>query len=70
MVIYSRDGNNSYQNRRDYQWKVNNIKHVLVLFLIIEDVHMHDIINTTDGKKVDGYDEYVVFEDGTIYNTT
>ena len=49
---------------------MNNIKHVLVLFLIIEDVHMHDIINTTDGKKVDGYDNYVVFEDGTIYNTT
>ena len=34
-----------------------------------EDVHMHNIINTTDGKKVDGYDNYIVFKDGTIYNT-
>jgi hypothetical protein len=34
-----------------------------------EDVHMHNIINTTDGKKVDGYDNYIVFKEGTIYNT-
>jgi HNH endonuclease len=34
-----------------------------------DDEHMHNIINTTDGKKVDGYENYIVLKNGTIYNT-
>ena len=36
-----------------------------IIFDYIEDVHLHNIINT-DGKKEDGYNNYVVFEDDTI----
>jgi hypothetical protein len=34
-----------------------------------DEDHSHKIVNTENGIKVEGYDNYIVFRDGTIFNT-
>ncbi len=39
------------------------------IFDFKDDTHMHNIVNISNGKKIEGYNNYIVFKDGTIYNT-
>lgn len=39
------------------------------IFDFKDEEYSHKTIDTSTGIKVDGYDNYVVFKDGTIYNT-
>jgi hypothetical protein len=39
------------------------------IFDFKDEEHSHKIINIDEGVKAVGYDNYIVFKDGTIYNT-
>ena len=34
-----------------------------------DDQHNHEVVDVSKGKKIDGYENYYVFENGKIYNT-